>query len=187
VAAETMSGYDPTMLDEAIEVYKKTVELNPLNPLLYTRLAKMQVVRGDYITTEKEKEMPIEKANLYNAAKDNYKKAIELRGDIADFYSSLALTQERMNEINKAMENFQKALILKPEDPTFLYQLGRLFEGSGSKEMGKQYYQKTLDALEAIPIPESGIDINAETKEALKKLINPSAQQITTEEGETVE
>ena len=194
VAAETMSNYDPTMLDEAIAVYMNAVELNPLNPLLYTRLAKMQVTRGDYIQTPDPASAPssaeamadkpagatageVEKAGLYNSAKDNYKKAIALRGDVADFYSNLALTQERMSEIDKAMENFQKALILKPEDPTFLYQLGRLFENSGSVEMGKQYYQRTLDALELIPASEGGVDVNAEIKEALKKLINRDEEE----------
>jgi len=179
VAAEMMSNYDPTMLNEAIGVYEKAVELNPLNPLLYTRLAKMQVTRGDYIATPENADLPIEKADLYNAAKDNYKKAIELRGDVADFYSNLALTQERMSEIDKAMENFQKALILKPEDPTFLYQLGRLFENSGSVAMGKQYYQRTLDVLEGIVVPEGGVDVNAETKEVLKKLIDGDAPKAT--------
>jgi len=178
IAAETMSNYDPTMLDEAIAVYMNAVELNPLNPLLYTRLAKMQVTRGDYVEVAEGADLPIEKANLYNSAKDNYKKAIELRGDVADFYSNLALTQERMSEIDKAMENFQKALILKPEDPTFLYQLGRLFENSGSVEMGKQYYQRTLDVLEAMPIPEGGVDVNAETKSALRALISKGSEEV---------
>jgi tetratricopeptide (TPR) repeat protein len=94
----------------AEEAFRRGVELEPTNPLLYWRMGQMMEMN------KKDKE-----------AEDAYKKAIELKPDFLPAYAQLSELLEKQNRLDEAIALYEPIFETIKINPEFLFNLGRLF------------------------------------------------------------
>ena len=87
---------------------------------------------------------------LYEINKDasnaeaNYKKAIEINPNIAEFYISLGYFYVHQNMTKQAIEGYLAALQKDPNSIVALMGLGIIYDTQKKYEKAKEYYQKAL-------------------------------------------
>ena len=109
--------------DNAIENYKKIIELNPKNDTAYGRIGVMYGLKEDY-----------------GNAIDNLKKAIELNPQNSIAYDNLGVVYSKKEEYDKAIENCKKAIELNP-------QYGNAYGNLGAIYGQKKDYGNAIDNL----------------------------------------
>ncbi len=95
--------YDTGNIEEAIECYKKAIELNPKNTLAYYNIGNAMYNIGD-------KEQAIE----------HYKKVINLNPNDAIAHRNLGTAMYDIGDKEGAIEHYKKAIDLNPKDATSL-------------------------------------------------------------------
>jgi len=179
VAAETVANYDPTLLDDVISAYEKTAELNPTNPLIYIRLAKLKIIMADAAISAKKNEKSNntkspEATKLYREAKDCYNKAIELK-KLREAYEGLATAEQRLGNIAKTIEIYNMLLSSQPKSEIFPYNLARVYENKGDKENAIKYYEMTL---ENIGDRKGGEEVKKAVREKILNLNNKESAKL---------
>lgn len=116
------------LLDQAMQAFKKAIELDPKYPPVYLNAGVALTKKG----------------NKAEAAKA-YKKALSLDPTIAEAYNNYGLLMKDAGDLKQAEAAFRKAIHLKPELTGAYENLGILLSESGRKEEALQIITKAVE------------------------------------------
>ena len=97
-----ISKSDFQKYDEAIELYKKAIEMNPQEPKAYILLGNMY-----------------SNQRLFDKAEEQYKAALRISKLDPDLYILIANTYYMNNEIERSIYSYKAAVGLRPENDEF--------------------------------------------------------------------
>ena len=138
---ENASIFATDALPRAEEVYKRSLELEPQNPLFQIKLGQIRRLIAD------EKPDGAEKTALYEEAREYFRGAIERKPDLAIAYYNLAVAEARLKQLDAAIDQTKKALQYAPTNLSFKYNLGALYQlrnEEGDRAMAEKVYQEIL-------------------------------------------
>jgi len=102
-------------------------------------------------------------ANQIDAAQVSFKKAVELKGDDAEFRFNLATTYRRKGQVDEAISQYTKAIELKDSFAPAHYDLGIMFEQKRMHDEAIAHFQRYL-ALTSGKNPKMDEEIKAKIK-----------------------
>lgn len=144
---ENASIFATDALPRAEEVYKRSLELEPQNPLFEIKLGQIKRLTADA------KPDGAEKTALYEEAKGYFQTAVEKKSDLAIAYYNLAVAEARLKNTDAAITQTQEALKRAPANLSFKYNLGALYQlrnKDGDRATAEKIYQEILDANERL-------------------------------------
>ncbi|MBF0194983.1 MAG: tetratricopeptide repeat protein [Magnetococcales bacterium] len=156
-----ISSHKIGRLDEAINWYNKSLEINPENEvaLLNIGLALQTTGKLDEAVIYYQKSIfvnhnyPEAYFNLGNGLKElgkldeavnNYQYAIALSPNYADAYFNLGNVLKEQCKLAHAVINYQKAIAIKPDYAVVHLNLGVVFKEQGNREQAIICYQKAI-------------------------------------------
>lgn len=125
--------YEQGKLDEAIEEYKKSLELNPKNPSTYIMLG-----------------MIYEDKKENDKAQDYFSQSKKLFTKETDFYNQRGMTYYQKEKLDKALSDAKKALEIEQDNAAAHFLLGNIYERQGKTREAIAEYQIVSD-LDADP------------------------------------
>jgi len=127
---------------EAIKAYEEAINLEPLNPSLFTELGKVYLSRADLLAQNKEK---MEKAReALNSARENFQKALNLKSDYAPAYFQLAMIDIREQKTKEAIGKLEMAKILAPSDARLALQLALIYQSDNQMDKAKAELERAV-------------------------------------------
>ena len=114
-------------LEEAIEAYKKAIEITPANPEAYNN---MGVTLNDQRKLEE--------------AMDAYKKALAIRPDYSAAYNNMGITLKEQGRLDDAIGALQEALAIKHDYAEAYNNMGNALREQGKLEGAIDAYRKAL-------------------------------------------
>jgi tetratricopeptide (TPR) repeat protein len=117
--------------DEAIELFKKAVELNPNLEDAHLELGFLYY-----------------KKRIFDLEKKEYEAALKINPANTDTMFYLATNMETMGQYSKAVEVYEKIVTLDPQDADAYYELGLAYLAQGEKDKAMNVYAalKNIDA-----------------------------------------
>jgi tetratricopeptide (TPR) repeat protein len=133
---ENSSLYAKDALPKAAELYGRSRELEPHNPIYLVKLAQTKKAAADAIKDETP-----ERTALYTEAKDLFEQAVSEKGNLAPAYYGLAIVYSSLKNTDKAIENATQAAGLAKDNLNYRFNLGALYqlrdgEGDAAKAEG---------------------------------------------------
>lgn len=144
---ENASIFATDALPRAEEVYRRSVELEPQNPLFQIKLGQIKRLTAD------SKQDGAEKTALYNEAREYFQSAVDKKPDLAIAYYNLAVAEARLKQLDAAIDQTKKALQYAPSNLSFKYNLGALYQlrnKEGDRAMAEKVYQEILTTNERL-------------------------------------
>jgi tetratricopeptide (TPR) repeat protein len=149
---------DPGTQTEAIDSYKKCVELDPMHAAAYINLGTLFYNRHDYPQAERHYRKAIEVDPRYalayfdlgnvldetgrvQEAVQTYKTALQLAPTYADAHYNLALAFEKLREPRKALKHWQAYVRLDTSGPWSVHarsQIKRILQADGLRLVYKR-------------------------------------------------
>jgi tetratricopeptide (TPR) repeat protein len=166
---ENASFYTRGALEWAEQHYEKVIELDPMNPTPYLRIALVNMARANAEQSEGEKEF------FVNEAITKYDEAIDKKSDLAAAHYGKAIANEKLNNIDNAIEDMKKARLSAQNNIDYLFELGRLYfnRGVSALSLGQQASQQ---------IAERDISPEEDTGTTTTELSVQPTEESTTEE-----
>ena len=119
--------------DGAIKLYQRTLEIESAHAKAHLSLGDSLYARGDTET-----------------ALQHYQEALSLMPYIKDdFYAPLESYFAGLMTADEAMPILEKAMLVLPEDPRSYFYAGNLEADVGNAEKAIEYYEKTIQIIEA--------------------------------------
>jgi tetratricopeptide (TPR) repeat protein len=112
---------------EAIPLFRKALDMEPENPLLWLNLGIAQQRTGDY-----------------SEAIESFHRAIVIEGGLAEAWLSLGLIYYETEEFDLAEECYRSALTYNEKDPKTWNNLGVLYFTEGIFEQARQCFEKSV-------------------------------------------
>ena len=151
--------------DEAIDLYKKTIKINPKSPDAYSNLGNLEREKGNYEqaivyilkSLELKPDNPDAHMNLggiyidlgdFDQALAPTLKSLDLKPDNPAAYMNLGSVYKNLGNLDKALASTLKSLELKPDNPGALMNLGGIYKSLGDLD---QALVSTLKSLELKP------------------------------------
>ena len=151
-------------LEDAIEMAKKWIRLNPKSKMAHTNLSRFYVEKGMIAEAEHEQgearrlgwieelsQKKIKMPGLDPEAKiERFKKAIELDpGDILGYYS-LGDVYLETEKYTQAIEIFSKGLEVNPHHSSSYYGLGQAYQALGEKDKARETFKKGIQVADKL-------------------------------------
>jgi tetratricopeptide (TPR) repeat protein len=114
--------------DDAIESYKKALEIKPDYPEAYYNMGIALKNQG----------------NL-DAAIDNYKKALDLKPNYVEAYFNMGNLLKDKGDFEAAIDSYKKALEIKSDYPEAYYNMGIALKNQGNLDAAIDSYKKVLE------------------------------------------
>lgn len=119
---------DKGLLDEALSLYKKAIEMNPYAAEAYFNIGVIYQEKG-----------------LSDKAALNYEIAIGLNKDFLEAHHNLGVVFKEKGIFHEAVPCFQRVLQLKPDHASALYNLGNTLVAEGRFKEAMIAYEKAID------------------------------------------
>ncbi len=116
----------------ALNAYAEYLKRAPNDPGIYTRIGNIYLRRADVRRSQKASADLI--AGDYKKAEANYKKAVELKRDLASAIYNLGVVYDRQAQTKNAIKQLELAKILDPNSPGLAFELGLLYYRDGQKD-----------------------------------------------------
>lgn len=110
--------------------YKRAIELEPSNPVLYTELGKVYILQ--YVESKSEEKV--------NQAIGEFEKALELKNNYADAGLQLGLAYEIKGDNKEAINQLKALLEKKIASINSAFQLGRIYYNIGEIDEAKSIF-----------------------------------------------
>ena len=153
--------------DFAVKAFKKAIDLEPGNPVLFTELGKLYLSSDakkarEYFAKAKELnpaylDAPLQEALTYEAEKpEEAIKRLEriVKNNSPNYQNYLLLAEVRFqlgrlyfnaNRLDEAIFQFNRALDLVPNHSNSLYALGLAYKKKGEKDKAISYFKRVLE------------------------------------------
>ncbi|MFH1661603.1 MAG: tetratricopeptide repeat protein, partial [Candidatus Falkowbacteria bacterium] len=164
---ENSSFYVRGSLEWAESYYKKLADLDPSSPMVYVRLALIDMTRSNEEEDAEEK-----KYNIAEAIK-KYDKAIELKPDLSSAYYGKSVAHERSGNIDEAIEQLKRAVLTSSENMDYRFELGRLYFNRGMSQANL-----AQNASEDIAIDDMSAEEGEESNDLSVEQVKPSTTEI---------
>lgn len=138
---ENTIRYATDATDRTTELYNRTSELDPLNPLYFVKMGEIKRFIGDT------KEQPAEKKPYYQEALEFFDKAIEKKENLGLAYYQKSITYSRLQEFDQAIAEAEKAVQYEPTNVSYRFTVGALHElrnGEGDRDKAEAIYHEIL-------------------------------------------
>lgn len=112
------------LYDDAIETYKRCLEMSPRDASLYNRLG-----------------VALHRRQNYKEAKKNYEHAVKLNPQYAEAYNNLGTIAYSDKKFGRAAKEYRKALKLRPDASTMHYNLGSAYFAMDKYDKAFEEYQ----------------------------------------------
>jgi len=143
---ESLVGFVGGADEAAVAAYQEYLKRAPKDPNGYVRIGNIYLLladnnsaalrdaksKGQEIKNEEEVKNAI--AKDYKNAEDNYKKAIELKGDLATALYNLGTVYERENKLKEAVKQLELTKLLNQNNPGLAFELGLLYYRDSQKD-----------------------------------------------------
>src|SRR3989339_936667 len=118
----------------AIEAHQQAVDLEPVNPRVWTDLGKTYLAAAEQqrsMTVAEDKGVATKAQNmleqLLKNAEDAFQKAVEYKSNYAPAHFQLGLVYERQGRLDEAISKVTSVLAYNPVDVGVLFELGQLY------------------------------------------------------------
>lgn len=138
---ENSAVYASDALPKAEELYTRSQELEPHNPLYFLKLGQVKRAGGDA------KPEGAERTALYTEARDYYQKAIDEKKDLAVAHYNLAIVLARLKETDRAIDSAAEASRIDQKNLNYRYNLAVLYQLRGKDGDEKKAEDIFLDIL----------------------------------------
>ena len=130
----------------AASAYNEYLKRSPKDPNGYIRLGNMYLNRsernrlaladakGKNLNIKNEKEVAQLILDGYGKAEENFKQAINLKGDLATAIYNLGIVYERENKIKEAIKQLELSTAREFNNPGFAFELGLLYYRDNQKD-----------------------------------------------------
>ena len=125
---ENAGLYVADAYDLARKKYERAHELEPFNPDFLLKIGQTKIKLSSF------KESDDEKKSLWEEAKDDYQKAVEMRPNYPLAYYNLSLAQEGLGEPDKSIESMTQAFLLQRSNLNYAFNLARLYQARGKDD-----------------------------------------------------
>ena len=122
--------------DLAIDYYKKAVELEPVNPSLYTEIGRLYLTKFDLGQGNKEDNLKL--------ASENFAKAVSLKTDFAAARYQMAMLLIREGKTEEAINTLKRAQELSPLDTGLAFQLGVIYYSDKQYDNAKVQLERVV-------------------------------------------
>lgn len=185
LSAEGLELARKNRIDEAIDKFNHSLEMNPRDGETYVHLANayLQISNLDAaeVACQQAKLFLPEMAEVYatmsqifhrrgelEAAKREYEQAIRLDSNVAEYHYDLANVYHSLGQFGAAKKEYLATLDLSPKSPLVYHNLGEIYHLEGKLDQAIEAYQKSLSY--------SNDDQN--TKKRLNEVIQKKQEQI---------
>ena len=114
--------------DNAVNLLKKALQNDPLNPIYHSSLATVLQFRGEL-----------------KEAIACYQKALQIQPDLVGPYNNMGLAFQDLGNSTEAVSCYQKALELKPDHAGAYYNMGDAFRSQDKPTEAVSCYQKAVE------------------------------------------
>lgn len=154
--AVVLSGADSA----AIASYTEYLKLAPRDPNGYFRLGTLYLAMADRNSSaiagakskgaplKNEKEVAGSVASALKNAEDNFKKAVELKPDLAVAVYSLGIVYERQNLVKEAIAQLEPIRNANLKNPNLAFELALLYYRGGLKDKAIEEMQRAISLFE---------------------------------------
>ena len=140
---ENGAVYASDALPKAEEIYNRSRELEPHNPLFYLKLGQVKRATGDA------KPEGAERTALYGEARDYYQKAIDEKRNLGVAHYNLAIILARLKETDKAIDSAAQAVSADQRNLNYRYNLAVLYQLRAKEGDEKKAEDIFLDILKS--------------------------------------
>ena len=126
--------------NRALNSYQKAIELEPKNPYIFNEMGLICLTKADLLGRQLGKEAEA-KENLVKA-KDNFERAIELKGDYDPAHFQLGLLYYNDNQMEKSRAEFLRAISINENYSKARYFLGLVYDKEGEKDLAIEQFEK---------------------------------------------
>ena len=116
----------------ALDAYAEHLKRSPKDPAMYTRIGNIYLRRADTRRNQKGDQKEI--TEDYKNAEENYKKAVELKRDLASALYNLGVVYDRQAQTKNAIKQLELTKLLDPNSPGLAFELGLLYYRDGQKD-----------------------------------------------------
>ncbi len=124
----------------AINAYRSAIELEPLNPSIFTEIGRIYIGISDNSAEESR-----EKETNLKIATENIEKAISLKADYLPAYFLQAVIDVRNGKTADAIKKLEELKIALPDDADLAFQLGVMYYNNGQFEESKPELERSLE------------------------------------------
>lgn len=159
---------DQNRLGEAINHFRKALEIQPGYPEVYNSLGsafsklnyqqeaveayKQAIsIKPDYTEAYNNLGVAYTQLNRFEEAIESYKQAIKIKPDYAEAYNNLGTVYNQLANYQEAVESYRQAIRLRPDYANAHYNLGLAYLSVDDKDSALEEYKilKTLDVEKA--------------------------------------
>ena len=132
--------------EAAIAAYREALKRSPYAPEIYVRIGAVYLDRAERnraalidarnrrVTVRNEKEVLDLVVGDYKNAEENFKKAVELKGDLAISLYNLGVVYERQGRVKEAVKQLELTRAGNLANPGLAFELGLLYYRDGQKQ-----------------------------------------------------
>ncbi|MCX6766825.1 MAG: tetratricopeptide repeat protein [Candidatus Moranbacteria bacterium] len=136
----------------ALDNYKAALKVSPQDPSIYYQIGQIYLVMADLETAknasqQKQGTQPTlsDKAKEDIAlAKQNFEKAVELKGNYIPAQFMIAVALERLGETDQAIAQLETSQKMNPQDAGISFQLGVLYYQTGKYDQAQTALESTV-------------------------------------------
>jgi tetratricopeptide (TPR) repeat protein len=140
--------------NDAMKEFLKSLEIDPNDPYVLCNLGMAYYNLNDWvlaaeewkkaIESEKSYVKPKEKANKGKNDELQYVVTVSRKPISHRAHVFLGILYRKQDLIDKSLEHYEKATAIEPENPAPYFDLGKIYQMKGKKEMALKYYEKYL-------------------------------------------
>lgn len=138
----------------SVNMYKKSLELNPADPQTLTRIGSVYLAVGDAIRdaiTNPSRDPKLNVNDLarqvatnYENAEKSYASAVNLNNNFGQAIFNLGVVYDRQGRLAQAVKQFENLRVQNPRDPYIAFQLGLLYYRNGQKDAAFRQLQQAV-------------------------------------------
>ncbi|MBI2676663.1 MAG: tetratricopeptide repeat protein [Candidatus Yanofskybacteria bacterium] len=143
---ENLVGFVGGADEAALAAYQEYLKKSPKDPNGYVRIGNIYLLRADNTSValrdaksrgqeiKNEEEIKTAITKDYKNAEDNFKKAIQLKGDLATALYNLGTVYEREARLKEAVKQLELTKLLDSNNPGLAFELGLLYYRDNQKD-----------------------------------------------------
>ena len=161
LAVEAKEYYDRGMLDTALVMIRKAIELEPLSSEVHYHLAKIYYLQGNWDLAETEYQQSLKlkpehigayvdlaqmymQQRLWEKALEQYKMILKFRVEFPGVYNNMANIYLRQDRQDEAIKYFNKAITLQDDFVLAHFGLGRALWKTGQVNEALKEFEKAI-------------------------------------------
>nr|MBC8228857.1 tetratricopeptide repeat protein [bacterium] len=138
---------DESLFEEAIQKYRKAIEINPNNATAYNNLGIALSNLGERRDDE----------SLFEEAIQKYQKAIEIDPNNAEAYNNLGIARSDLAKrrrdkslLEEAIQSFQKMIEIKPDFAESYYSLGIALSNLAERRDDESLFEEAIQSFQKV-------------------------------------